>query len=201
HPPGAPHWVRARDDPDWIGQPTPNAISAIPFRRAALVLLDAWATDGTPPPPSLLPMAANGTLVTAEEVLTRYPKVDGVNLPKGTSRLPRYDYGPDFDTRGIMSVFPPVPVPGQEYPIRVPQIDGDGTTIAGLRCRDLGVPRGTYNGGPLRRAGYREGEQGWTPGSFAPSARTRGEREKPADPRPSIEERYASHEAYVAVVT
>jgi hypothetical protein len=106
HLSGAPHMVRALDDPDWIGQLTPNAISAIPFRRAALVLLDAWATDGTPPPPSLLPAVANGTLVTAEEVLTRYPKVEGVNLPKGPSRLPRYDYGPDFDTRGIMSVFP-----------------------------------------------------------------------------------------------
>jgi len=200
HLTGAPHMVRALDDPEWIGQLTPNAISAIPFRRAVLVLLDAWATDGTPPPPSLLPAVANGTLVTAEEVLTKYPKVEGVSLPKGPSRLPRYDYGPDFDTRGIMSVFPPVPVPGQEYPIRVPQIDGDGNTIAGLRYPDIEVPLGTYNGWSLRKAGFAEGEQWWNTGSFVPFARTRAEREASGDPRPSIEERYPSHEAYVAAV-
>lgn len=123
HLTGAPHMVRAMDDPDWIGQLTPNAVSAIPFRRAVLVLLDRWATHGTPPPPSLLPQAADGTLVTAEEVLARYPKIPGVNLPEGPSRLPRYNYGPDFDRHGIMSVFPPRPCPGQEYPLRVPQID------------------------------------------------------------------------------
>ena len=44
HLTGAPHMVRALDDPDWIGQLTPNAISAIPFRRAIMVLLDRWAT-------------------------------------------------------------------------------------------------------------------------------------------------------------
>ena len=105
------------------------------------------------------PRSPNGTLVTAEEVLARYPKIPGVNLPKGPSRLPRYDYGPDFDNRGIMSVFPPAPVPGQEYPIRVPQIDADGNTLAGLRYPDIEVPLGTYNGWSLRKAGYAEGDQ------------------------------------------
>ena len=38
-------------------------------------------------------------------------------------------------------------------------------------------------------------------GSFAPFARTKAEREAKGDPRPSIEERYPSHEAYVAAVT
>lgn len=37
HLTGAPHMVRALDDPDWIGQLTPNAISAIPFRRPLAV--------------------------------------------------------------------------------------------------------------------------------------------------------------------
>jgi hypothetical protein len=201
HLTGAPHMVRAMDDPDWIGQLTPNAISAIPFRRAVLVLLDRWATHGTPPPPSLLPMTADGTLVTAEEVLAKYPKLQGVNLPEGTSRLPRYNYGPDFDSRGIMSVFPPQPFPGQEYPLRVPQIDVDGNTIAGLRYPDIAVPLGTYNGWSLRKAGFAEGEQWWNTGSFVPFARTKAEREVSGDPRLSIEERYPSHAAYIAAVT
>ena len=37
-------------------------------------------------------------------------------------------------------------------------------------------------------------------GSFAPFARTKAEREANGDPRPSIEERYPSHEAYIAAV-
>jgi hypothetical protein len=166
HLTGAPHMLRAMDDPDWSGQLTPNAISAIPFRRAILVLRDRWATHGTPPPPSLLPKTADSTLVTAEEVLARYPRIPGVNLPKGPSRLPRYNYGPDFDRHGIMSVFPPQPFPGQEYPLRVPQIDADGDTIAGLRYPDSAVPLGTYNGWSLRKAGFAEGEQWWNTGSF-----------------------------------
>ena len=201
HLTGAPHMVRALDDPDWIGQLTPNAISAIPYRRAILVLLDRWATDGTPPPPSLLPKTSDGTLVKAEEVLAKYPKIPGVNLPKGPSRLMRYNYGPNFETHGIMSVFPPEPVPGEEYPLRVPQIDPDGNSIAGLFYPDVAVPLGTCNGWSLRKAGYAEGEQWMNTGSFVPFARTKAEREEKGDPRPSLEERYASHEAYIAAVT
>jgi hypothetical protein len=134
-------------------------------------------------------------------VLARYPKIRGVNLPKGPSRLPRYNYGPDFDRHGIMSVFPPQPFPDQEYPICVPQIDADGNTIAGLRYPDIVVPLGTYNGWSLRKAGFAEGEQWWNTGSFVPFARTKAEREARGDPRPSIEERYSSHAAYVAAVT
>ena len=37
-------------------------------------------------------------------------------------------------------------------------------------------------------------------GSFAPFARTKAEREAKGDPRLSIEERYSSHDAYVAAV-
>jgi hypothetical protein len=86
------------------------------------------------------PQEADGTLVTAEEVLATYPKISGVNLPEGTSRLPRYNYGPGFDSHGIMSVFPPQPFPGQEYPLRVPQVDADGNTLRSAlpqtsRCR------------------------------------------------------------------
>jgi hypothetical protein len=99
-----------------------------------------------------------------------------------------------------MSVFPPEPVPGQEYPLRVPMIDADGNTIAGLRGPDVEVPLGTYNGWSLRKAGFAEGDQFWNTGSFVAFARTRAEREASGDPRPSIEERYPSHEAYVEAV-
>jgi len=201
HMTAAPHMARPVHDPIWIGQLTANDMSAAPYRRAALVMLDEWATDGTPPPPTLLPRGSDGTLVPADEALARYPKVPGVNLPAASpSRLPRYNYGPDFDESGIVSVFPPEPVVGQEYPLRVPMVDADGNTVAGLRYPDVEVPLGTYNGWSLRKAGFAEGEQFWNTGSFVPFARTRAEREANGDPRPSIEERYPSHEAYVEAV-
>jgi hypothetical protein len=200
HMTGAPHMARPAHDPIWIGQLTPNDMSAAPYRRAAMVLLDRWATDGTPPPPSLVPKRADGTLITADAALARYPKIPGVNLPEGTSHLPHYDYGLEFDARGIISEFPPKPVPGQEYPLGVPQVDADGNSIAGLRYPDVDVPLGTYNGWSLRKAGYAEGDQFWNTGSFVPFARTRAEREATGDPRPSIEERYGSHAEYVEAV-
>ncbi|MEA2642020.1 MAG: hypothetical protein QOF51_3414 [Chloroflexota bacterium] len=196
----APHMARPTHDAIWIGQLTPNSMSPAPYRRAMLQLLDQWATKGTLPPPSMLPRTADGTLVEAEQALARYPRIPGVNLPAGPSRLPRYDYGPDFDEVGIMSVFPPEPVPGQEYPVRVPMVDSDGNSIAGLRYPDVEVPVGTYNGWSLRKAGYAEGEQFWNTGSFVPFARTKAEREANSDPRLSLEERYTSPEAYVDAV-
>ena len=60
---------------------------------------------------------------------------------------------------------------------------------------------GTYHGWSLRKAGFAEGEQWWNTGSFLPFARTKAEREACGDPRPSIEERYPSHAAYVAAMT
>src|SRR5262249_3512185 len=149
HLTAAPHMARAMNDPIWIGQLSPNSISATPYRRAVLVLLDKWATNGTPPPLSLIPRSADGSLTTAAEVLPSYPKLAGVNLPKAPSRMPRYNYGPHFDNRGVMGIFPPEPVPGQEYPIRVPIIDSDGNGIAGLRYPDVEAPLGTYNGWSL----------------------------------------------------
>jgi hypothetical protein len=200
HLAGAPHMARPVNDPIWIGQITANDMSATPYRRAAVVLLDRWASEGVPPPASLLPRTSDRTLVEPGEALARYPHIPGLNLPKDASRMPRYDYGPEFDAHGIVGEFPPRAVPGQEYPIRVPQVDNDGNTLAGLRYPDVEVPLGTYNGWSLRKKGYAEGDQFWNTGSFVPFARTRAERLANADPRPSIEERYPSHQAYVEAV-
>ena len=198
---GAPHMSRPVNDAIWIGQLTPNSMSAAPYRRAIMRLLDEWATNGTPPPPSLIPRKSDGTLVKSEEALAAYPKMPGVNLPAGPSRLVRYDYGPDFWEKGIQTVFPPKPLPDQEYPIRVPMVDADGNPIAGIRYPDVEVPLGTYTGWSLRKKGFAEGDQFWNTGSFVPFARTKAEREASGDPRPSIEERYRDHDDYVSKVT
>jgi hypothetical protein len=65
---------------------------------------------------------------------------------------------------------------------------------------DIAVPLGTYNGWSLRKEGFGEGEQWMNTGSFVAFARTKAEREASGDTRLSIEERYESHEAYIAAV-
>jgi len=196
---GAPHAAIAADNPRWIGQLPPNNISPQPFLRACFVMMDRWSTTGEPPPPSRVPKRSDGTLVSPGEALAHFPKIRGVNLPATPSRLPYWNYGPDFD-RGIMSVFPPEAVKGKEYPVQVPQVDADGNDMGGVRYPDMQVPLGTYLGWALRKAGFAEGELLSTNGCIVTFARTKAEREKNADPRLSIEERYASHAAYVEAV-
>jgi hypothetical protein len=197
---GAPHAAIAADNPRWIGQLPPNNISPQPFLRACFGLMDRWATIGEPPPASRVPQRSEGTLVPAEVAVGRFPKIPGVNLPATPSRLPYWNYGPEFDERGIMSVFPPEVVTGKEYPIQVPQVDADGNDMGGVRYPDMQVPIATYLGWALRKSGFAEGELVSTNGCIVTFARTKAEREAKGDPRPSVEERYASHEAYVQAV-
>ena len=116
-------------------------------------------------------------------------------MPATPSRLPLWNYGPDFDERGIMSIFPPEAVPGKEYPIQVPQVDADGNDLGGVRYPDMQAPIATYIGWALRKAGFAEGELMMTNGCIKAFTRTKAEREKIGDPRLSIEERYPNHQA------
>ena len=82
----------------------------------------------------------------------------------------------------------------------MPAIDGDGNETDGVRSVALQAPLGTYTGWNRRKAGFAEGDLCYLVGSFFPFARTRAEREANGDPRPSLEERYGTHEGYVAAV-
>ena len=198
---GSPHAAIAADNPKWVGQLPPSNFSPQPFLRACFMLMDRWASTGLAPPPNRLPRRSDGQLVSPEEALKRFPKIPGVNLPGTPSRLPLWNYGPDFDERGVMTVFPPEAVAGKEYPIQVPQVDADGNDLGGVRYPDMQAPIATYIGWALRKAGFAEGELMMTNGCLKPFARTKAEREKLGDPRLSIEERYPSHRAYVDIVT
>ncbi|MCS6952168.1 MAG: alpha/beta hydrolase domain-containing protein [Bryobacterales bacterium] len=162
--------------------------------RALLVALDRWVTDGTPPPESRYPRLSNGTLVEAAAV--RFPKIPGVRFPKRLHRAWRVDYGPEFATRGIVSLEPPKL--GKPYPVFVAQLDGDGNEIAGIRLPDVAVPLATYTGWNFRHPSLGAPEELYSmAGSFLPFARTKAERLKNGDPRPSVEERYPNREAYL----
>jgi hypothetical protein len=63
------------------------------------------------------------------------------------------------------------------------------------------VPLGTYTGWNVRKTGFSEGDSCDLIGAFIPFFRTKAERMAAADPRPSLEERYLTHDAYVQKVS
>jgi len=67
---------------------------------------------------------------------------------------------------------------------------------------EIAVPLATYTGWNLfnDRSGP-VNVMATTTGSFVPFPRTRAERERTNDPRPSIEERYKNKDAYLELIT
>ncbi len=84
------------------------------------------------------------------------------------------------------------------YGTRVCAVDADGNEVAGIRLPSIAVPLATYTGWNVYKA--QPGELADRDGSLIPFARTKREREAARDPRPSLEERCASRDAYVALV-
>ena len=98
---------------------------------------------------------------------------------------------------GVDWVSPPATFE-KTYAVRVPQVDGDGNEVAGIRLPTLAVPLGTYTGWNVYRAF--PSELCDRDGTYLPFARTRAEREGKGDSRPSLAERYASKDDYQAKV-
>jgi len=172
---------------------TPNAIL-----RAMLVNMDEWVSKGVEPPASRVPSVATGTLVPPlPQEKQGFPKLQGVTYNGRMHTGDLFDYGPEFD-KGIMTVLPPKLV-GTPYPALVPKTDADGNDMAGIRMPDVAVPVATYTGWALRANSGDDGCDG--AGQAIPFAKTKAERMMNNDPRPSLEERYATHEDYVQKVT
>jgi hypothetical protein len=162
--------------------------------RALLVDMDRWAGEGKEPPPSQYPRIAQDTLVPLGAV--QFPKIPGVALPVHIQQAYRVDYGPEFRTAGVISIEPPKV--GRAFPMLLPQVNQDGNETSGLRMPELQVPLATYTGWNLRSPDIgAPAELNSMQGSFIPFLRTKADRELHHDPRPSIEERYASRAQYL----
>jgi len=162
-----------------------NPNSAGPALRAMLSNLDAWVAAGTPPPDSMVPRRGDETGVPAASV--HMPAIPGVTWAPGDNAI----------GRPVDWTDPPA-APVQPYPTMVAAVDADGNEIAGMRLPHLAAPLGTYTGANV----YKDfpSELCDRDGIFIPFARTRAERERTGDPRPSLEERYGTRDAYVAKV-
>jgi hypothetical protein len=168
--------------------------------RALLVSLLDWVAGGKAPPPSRYPTYRAGMLVSPDPKAIGFPKIPGVNFAGLYNARTLYDRGPQFNSRDESGIALEPPKPLRQLPVRVPKVDRDGNSLGGLPTVTHAVPLGTYMGWNLRAADFGEDDLCDNTGSFIPFAKTRAEREKTGDPRLSLEERYKTHDGYVAAV-
>ncbi len=165
--------------------------------RALLVALEDWVRHDTAPPMSHIPKLADGTLVSPADLA--FPALPGVRVPTRAHEAYRVDYGARFEREGIVDIEPPSV--GRAFPMLVPQVDGDGNELGGIRTPQVTVPVATYTpwnwrdpetGAPGELADFR--------GSFLAFAADAASRDA-GDPRRSLEERYGSRDAYLGRYT
>jgi Alpha/beta hydrolase domain len=175
-----------------------NTVDYAPLLRAALVNLDRWVSDAVEPPASAFPRLGDRTAVPAESTAPVFRAIPGVRFPDRVVRPCRLDFGRDA-ARGIVTELPPKA--GAPYPTFVSAVDADGNEIAGVRPVEVQAPLATFTGwNPRHPSQGAPGDLMSMMGATVPFARTRAERERRGDPRPSVEERYFSREAYLEAV-
>jgi hypothetical protein len=168
--------------------------------RAVFAALLDWVTKGAEPPASTYPILVAGNLITPEAYDKAFPQIPGAPRP-AYSPLYQYDFGKGFNTAdmsGATRLTPPRIV--KTIPQLMPRIDADGNEMDGIRSPLLAAPLGSYVGWNITGAGFEKGRYCGNTGGYIPFAATRAERLAKGDPRPSLEERYPSHAAYVAKV-
>lgn len=184
----------AKDDSQFRINPLP----AGDVLRALMVAMDEWVTYGRTPPPSQYPTVQGRTLVPPRR--NGFPNIPGVRFAALHNRQLFLNYGARI-RRGEITVHPPRPVGRGSYTILVPKVDGDGNDLAGIRLPAIQVPVGTYTGWNLRPRGLAENELAGLLGSYIPFAKTKAERRKSRDPRPSLEERYRDRIDYLRQIS
>ena len=168
-----------------------------------------WVMNGTPPPPSRYPTLAQGQLAPAHKLAIGFPTLPGLraSVPEPDFIMPvhDYDWGPQFnyaDGSGIPSNAPPRIK--QVLKMMAPKVDADGNEVGGVPVVLLDAPLGTYLGWNVTAGGEKPFHKDQIcnyVGGMIPFARTADERKTANDPRLSLQERYGSHDGYVAAVT
>jgi len=165
------------------------------FMNAILLAMNDWVTQGTEPPPSRYPSLSRGELVDLPA--WKFPKIPGVRPLAQLYRPRALDFGPQFASKGIISIEPPKA--GEAYVTFIPQVDADGNETSGVRLPQVSVPLGTYTAWNLRQPKIGAPDSTLVNiGSLFLFAKTKAEREKNGDPRLSVEERYRGEEDYLA---
>jgi hypothetical protein len=175
------------------------------------VALRDWVMNGTEPPPSKWPLMggqkSQRTLVDANKAAMGFPSgvpgiPDAIFLPENFAfPIFDYDWGPQFDhfnATGVPTNLPP-PILGV-VKIKVPAVDADGNELGGVPTVLRDAPLGTYLGWNITASGFHAGQVCDYVGGLVPFAKTKAQRLATGDPRLSLEERYGTHDRYVAAV-
>jgi Alpha/beta hydrolase domain len=179
-----------------------NPAPSAPMRSALMKSFVAWVTQGTPMPPSRYPTVADGTLVPATLATMGFPRIPGRPSPENLVHpLLDYDLGPHFNYEDASGFLTAVPKVKRSLPQLVVKVDADGNEVAGIRSPLQMAPLGTYTGWNVTASGPLKGQVCGNSGGFIPFAKTKAERLASGDPRPSLEERYRSHQEYVQTVS
>ena len=192
-----------------IGVLPPNPVPHTQTVNALRLHFRNWVMKGTPPPPSRYPTLAQQTLAEANKTALGFPTLPGLRptAPEPDFIMPvlDYDWGPEFnaqDGSGIASNAPPRIK--QVLKMYAPKVDADGNELGGVPVVLLDAPLGTYLGWNITAGGdmpFHKDQICDYVGGMIPFARTAEERRTSSDPRPSLQERYGSHDGYVAAVS
>ena len=187
--------------------------------RMRLALRD-WVMKGTEPPPSKWPLMrgpkGERTLVEATQEAMGFP--NGIPEIRYSIFAPEsfvfpvfdYDWGPEFDhfdATGNPTNLPPRI--RAVVKMMVPKVNADGNELGGVPTVLNDAPLGTYLGwnitagvGDLGYDGrpFHAGQVCDYVGGMVPFAKTKAQRLASGDPRLSLEERYGTHDGYVAAV-
>jgi len=179
-----------------------NPVSTADTTRALTVALADWVMHGKEPPASRYPRLSAGELVAPTRAAMGFPSIPGAPSPDGKiNPFLDQDFGPGLnaaDLSGSLTTLPPVI--RRTLPSLVPKVDHDGNEVGGAPSVLRMAPLGTYLGWNVTAAGFYKGQGCGFSGGAIPFAATKAERAASGDPRPSLEERYRTHDKYVAVV-
>ena len=190
------HTFSVKENYRMIGQHEGNPINYFWCERALLKTLDDWVAGKAEPPPSRFPTIRDGSLVQPNAYT--FPTLPGVRSATKPYAPVSLDYGPYFQSKGIIGNQPPLHEINKTYPVLVPKTDIDGNELGGIRLPEVAVPVGTFTPWNWRSPQIGAPDKPTDlAGSFFPFARTRQERLEAGDPRLSLEERYKNRHAYL----
>ncbi|MGO2393378.1 MAG: alpha/beta hydrolase domain-containing protein [Halomonas sp.] len=176
---GAPHfnaWGASSSDSDVCQYPT-NPLSVAPSMRALVSAMTSWVTNDVAPPANRYPGLQGEGLVDNEAL--SFPPLQG-EVPQ-----------PPINALYVRNHHMMPSEAGEQYPVKVPDVDADGIALGGIRQPYVAVPLGTYLGWNLRDQGYAKGQLCGTTGSFIAFASR-------DDGRKSVSSRYPTPDAYQA---
>ena len=175
-------------------QYTGSAVVESTIDRALAPVLVDWVAKGISPPASMYPSFTAGTAapVTSQSAVG-FPDLSSLGIS-----YPAKLYNELAVTRYAGGV--PMPDLSREYTLYVSKTDADGNELAGVRVPDVVVPLATYTSWNYRAANHAPGDLCSSQGSTFLFASTKAQRTASGDPRPSLQERYASKADYVGKV-